>query len=149
MDTHGDGNRNGYGDGAKRTAIEEPVSEPGLTTAPLPSSRKIFVEGARPGVRVAMREIALSPTRHARDGTVEVNEPVVVYDTSGPYTDPDAAIDIRKGLAPLRRRGSWGAATWRRCRACRPSTVAGARTILGWTRSDSPICESPCAPSGG
>jgi phosphomethylpyrimidine synthase len=103
MDTHGDGNRNGYGDGAKRTAIEEPVSDPGLTTAPLPSSRKIFVEGARPGVRVAMREIALSPTRHARDGAVEVNEPVVVYDTSGPYTDPDAAIDIRKGLTPLRR----------------------------------------------
>jgi len=103
MDTQGDGNRNGYGDGAKRTAIEEPVSEPGLTTAPLPSSRKIFVEGARPGVRVAMREITLSPTRHARDGAVEVNEPVVVYDTSGPYTDPDAAIDIRKGLAPLRR----------------------------------------------
>src|SRR3990172_6008774 len=105
MDTHGDGNRNGYGDGdgAKRTAIEEPVSEAGLTTARLPSSRKIFVEGVRPGGRVAMREIALSPPRHARDGAVEVNEPVVVYDTSGPYTDPAAAIDIRKGLAPQRR----------------------------------------------
>jgi len=76
-----------------------------LTTAPFPASRKIYVEGTQPGVRVAMREISLSPTRHAKDGAVEQNEPVVAYDTSGPYTDPQATIDIHKGLAPLRR--SW------------------------------------------
>ena len=76
-----------------------------LTTAPFPASRKIYVEGTQPGVRVAMREISLSPTRHAKDGAVEQNEPVVAYDTSGPYTDPQATVDIRKGLATLRR--SW------------------------------------------
>ncbi|HWN45398.1 MAG TPA: phosphomethylpyrimidine synthase ThiC, partial [Thermoanaerobaculia bacterium] len=68
-----------------------------LTTEPFPNSTKVYVEGERPGVRVPMREIRLSPTR-----TVE-NPPVTVYDTSGPYTDPRAAIDVYKGLAPLRR----------------------------------------------
>ena len=68
--------------------------------APLPSSRKIHVEGSRPDLRVPMREIAQSDTP-ASFG-VEKNPPFVVYDTSGPYTDPAAAIDIRKGLPALR-----------------------------------------------
>ncbi len=68
--------------------------------APLPSSRKIHVEGSRPDVRVPMREIAQSDTP-ASFGA-ETNPPIVVYDTSGPYTDPAAAIDIRKGLPALR-----------------------------------------------
>ncbi len=71
--------------------------------APLPNSRKIHVEGSRADVRVPMREIAQSDTP-ASFGA-EKNPPIVVYDTSGPYTDPDAAIDIRKGLPPLR--ASW------------------------------------------
>jgi phosphomethylpyrimidine synthase len=49
-----------------------------------------------------MREIRLTPTRLMNSGEVESNPPFVVYDTSGPYTDPDVKIDIRKGLAPLR-----------------------------------------------
>jgi phosphomethylpyrimidine synthase len=71
--------------------------------APLPSSRKIYVVGSRADVRVPMREIAQSDTSAAwsADG-VERNPPIVVYDTSGPYTDPAATIDIRKGLLPLR-----------------------------------------------
>src|ERR1700681_2688517 len=60
---------------------------------PLPNSRKIYVEGSRPDIRVPMREIAQSDTP-ASFG-VETNPPIVVYDTSGPYTDPDASIDIR------------------------------------------------------
>jgi len=76
-----------------------------LTTRPFPESRKIYIEGSRPGVRVAMREIRLTPTRAVKDGSVEENPPAVVYDTSGPYTDPDVAIDIRNGLPALRR--SW------------------------------------------
>src|SRR6266699_2625580 len=68
--------------------------------APLPNSRKIYVEGSRPDVRVPMREIAQSDTP-ASFGA-EKNPPVVVYDTSGPYTDPTAQIDIRRGLPPLR-----------------------------------------------
>ncbi len=68
--------------------------------APLPNARKIYIGGSRPDVRVPMREIAQSDTP-ASFGA-EKNPPIVVYDTSGPYTDPDAAIDVRKGLPPLR-----------------------------------------------
>ena len=69
---------------------------------PLPNSRKIYVEGSRPDLRVPMRAIAQADTP-ASFGA-EVNPPIVVYDTSGPYTDPATKIDIRSGLAPLRAR---------------------------------------------
>src|SRR5205814_4543324 len=66
---------------------------------PLPASRKIYVVGSRPDVRVPMREIAQSdtPAAWSTDGA-EKNPSIAVYDTSGPYTDPAVAIDIRKGL---------------------------------------------------
>lgn len=62
-----------------------------LTREPLPASRKIHITGSRPDLRVPMREIALSN-----------GEQVTVYDTSGPYTDPQAGIDVRRGLPALR-----------------------------------------------
>src|SRR5215472_1520052 len=68
---------------------------------PLPGSRKVYVGGPG-GMRVPFREIGLSPTRGAR-GEVEINPPLRVYDTSGPYTDPDVAIDLHQGLVELRR----------------------------------------------
>ena len=68
--------------------------------APLPNSSKIYVAGSRPDIRVPMREIAQSDTP-ASFGA-EKNPPIVVYDTSGPYTDPAATIDIRRGLPALR-----------------------------------------------
>jgi phosphomethylpyrimidine synthase len=67
---------------------------------PLPNSRKIYVEGSRPDIRVPMREISQSDTP-ASFGA-EKNPPITVYDCSGPYSDPAAKIDIRTGLAPLR-----------------------------------------------
>ena len=67
---------------------------------PLPNSRKIYVEGSRPDIRVPMREISLSETPTEFGG--EPNPPVRVYDTSGPYTDPEARIDLRQGLPRLR-----------------------------------------------
>ena len=67
---------------------------------PFPNSRKVYVDGSRPDLRVPMREISLADT-HASGG-VEKNPPVYVYDTSGPYTDPQARIDLRRGLPPLR-----------------------------------------------
>lgn len=67
-----------------------------------PASKKVYVEGSRPDIRVPMREITLSPTK-TETGIIE-NEPVRVYDTSGPYTDPDFQPDIQKGLLPLRKR---------------------------------------------
>jgi phosphomethylpyrimidine synthase len=67
---------------------------------PLPNSRKVHVEGSRPDIRVPMREITQTDTPAAFGA--EKNPAIFVYDTSGPYTDPSAAIDIRSGLAPLR-----------------------------------------------
>jgi phosphomethylpyrimidine synthase len=90
----------------------DPV-QPVAATAALPASRKIHVPGSRPDLRVPMREISLGPTRRhaaaARGSSpaggeeLAPNPPLVVYDTSGPYTDPAAAIDVRRGLPPLRR----------------------------------------------
>ena len=73
---------------------------------PLPNSRKIYVEGSRPDLRVPMREIAQADTPAWDKSTegAEVNPPLAVYDTSGPYTDPAAKIDIRSGLPALRAR---------------------------------------------
>jgi phosphomethylpyrimidine synthase len=70
---------------------------------PLPNSRKVYVEGSRPDLRVPMREITQSDTP-ASFGAAESNPPIFVYDTSGPYTDPSVKIDIRSGLAPLRQK---------------------------------------------
>jgi phosphomethylpyrimidine synthase len=68
--------------------------------APLPASRKIYVQGSRADVRVPMREISQTDTP-ASFGA-EKNPPLAVYDTSGPYTDPQARIDVRHGLPALR-----------------------------------------------
>jgi phosphomethylpyrimidine synthase len=68
---------------------------------PLPGSRKIYVPGSREDLQVPMREIALAET-HSQQG-VDINPPLAVYDTSGSYTDPNADIDIRQGLPPLRQ----------------------------------------------
>ena len=68
--------------------------------APLPNSRKIYVEGSRSEIRVPMREIAQGDTPTTFGA--EKNPAIVVYDTSGPYTDPAADIDIRHGLPALR-----------------------------------------------
>jgi phosphomethylpyrimidine synthase len=70
--------------------------------APLPASRKIYVEGSRADLRVPMREITQSVTPASSIDQEEVNPPLTVYDTSGAYTDPDAQIDIRRGLVALR-----------------------------------------------
>ncbi|WP_374473840.1 phosphomethylpyrimidine synthase ThiC, partial [Arenimonas sp.] len=70
-------------------------------TRPIPGSRKVHVAGSRPDLQVPMREIALSPTPRVF-GVQEPNAPFTVYDTSGPYTDPDARIDLATGLPALR-----------------------------------------------
>jgi phosphomethylpyrimidine synthase len=69
---------------------------------PLSGSTKIYISGSRPDIRVPMREIRQSPTPLG-DGKFEENPPLTVYDTSGPYTDPEAQIDIYKGLLPVRQ----------------------------------------------
>ena len=82
--------------------IQLPLQE-GISCEPFASSKKIYVEGLLyPHIKVAMREIALSPTRLGNSGKTSPNAPVIVYDTSGPYTDENIAIDIKNGLPRLR-----------------------------------------------
>ncbi len=70
------------------------------TKQPFTNSRKVYVQGSRPDIQVPFREISLSDTPSAFGA--EKNPPVMVYDTSGPYTDPNVTIDIRNGLPALR-----------------------------------------------
>ena len=78
--------------------------ETGLTTMPLPSSRKVYVKGTKAGVEVPFREITLSSAPHGhsngRSKGGDERPTMCVYDTSGPYTDPQVSIDIRRGLPP-------------------------------------------------
>src|SRR5438874_959482 len=70
---------------------------------PLPNSRKVFVAGKlHPDIRVPFREISLAPTK-TMSGEIEVNAPVPVYDTSGPWGSNDVDLDVTRGLPPLRR----------------------------------------------
>jgi phosphomethylpyrimidine synthase len=79
---------------------------------PLPNSRKVYVQGSQPDIRVPMREISQADTPLMFSGEVgkggaagsEPNPPIYVYDCSGPYSDPAAKIDIRTGLPALRTR---------------------------------------------
>ncbi|MEY5046835.1 MAG: phosphomethylpyrimidine synthase ThiC [Bacteroidota bacterium] len=75
-----------------------------ITREPLTGSKKIYVPGSLHNIKVAMREITVSDTviKSATGTKTTPNEPVTVYDTSGPYTDPNVEIDIKKGLARLR-----------------------------------------------
>jgi phosphomethylpyrimidine synthase len=75
-----------------------------ITREPLTGSKKIYVRGTLHDINVAMREIELTPTQQkSKDVHTSVaNDPVVVYDTSGPFTDPDIDIDLKKGIHRLR-----------------------------------------------
>ena len=70
------------------------------STKPLDGSSKIYVEGSRPDIQVPMREIHLEDTGSSFGA--ERNPPIPVYDTSGPYTDPDVQISLLQGLADVR-----------------------------------------------
>ncbi|MBK9283637.1 MAG: phosphomethylpyrimidine synthase ThiC [Sphingobacteriaceae bacterium] len=74
-----------------------------ISCKPISGSKKVFVKGNIHPIQVAMREITLSPTKHA-NGKIEENKPVTVYDTSGPYTDPNIKIDIKKGIERIREK---------------------------------------------
>lgn len=77
-----------------------------LSKQPFPNSEKVYVEGSTPSIRVGMRKISLTDTLVGGDESnpeLAPNAPIQVYDTSGPYTDPTVAIDLRNGLPPLRK----------------------------------------------
>ena len=81
--------------------IDKAPEQEAISCKPFSGSKKIFVAGKLHPINVAMREIILSPTKLS-NGKTEENASVIVYDTSGPYTDEAATIDIKKGLPRLR-----------------------------------------------
>jgi phosphomethylpyrimidine synthase len=83
-------------------AIKPTNDDQTLENSSLPNSKRIYLEGSQPGVRVPFREISQNVTRNF-DNTLEENSPVRVYDTSGPWGDPAIKSDVRQGLAELRR----------------------------------------------
>ncbi len=77
-----------------------------LEGSAFPNSKRIYITATQPGVRVPMREIQLSPTLiggSKEQPQYEENEAIPVYDTSGPYGDPQIAINVQQGLAKLRQ----------------------------------------------
>jgi phosphomethylpyrimidine synthase len=77
-----------------------------ITRDPFPNSRRIYVEGSDPSIQVPMREITQADTvdrTAGPDAPRTENPAITVYDTSGPYTDPDVAIDVHRGLEPVRQ----------------------------------------------
>ena len=84
------------------TYLRDAAAVDDASIQPLPNSRKIYVTGSRPDIRVPMRAIHQSATSSELGG--EQNPPVLVYDTSGPYSDPAVPIDLRRGLPALRRK---------------------------------------------
>ncbi len=83
---------------------EKLPSEKSITTTPFPKSQKIFVNGKiHPEIKVAMREIEVSKGVATKLGNSST-EKISVYDTSGPYTDPNIVIDVKRGIAPIREK---------------------------------------------
>ena len=89
---------------AKTEAIPSATSK--ITRDPFPSSKKVYVDGAiHSELKVAMREITLTDSKPMfSNGEFQksLNPPIAVYDTSGPYTDPEISIDVRSGIPRLR-----------------------------------------------
>jgi phosphomethylpyrimidine synthase len=84
---------------------KENLTEQVISRSPFPGSRKVYVKGHLHDIEVAMREVKLNDTKlQGRFGAIEPNPPVTIYDTSGPFTDPDIAIDVKLGLPRLRER---------------------------------------------
>jgi len=77
------------------------ISQEGITTGPFPNSKKIYEEGAIHKIKVPHRSIELSETK-TTEGEIIKNPPVTVYDTSGPYTDPEYKVDLEIGLPKIR-----------------------------------------------
>nr|WP_319399878.1 phosphomethylpyrimidine synthase ThiC [uncultured Carboxylicivirga sp.] len=80
---------------------QQKISQKGITTGPFPSSKKIYEKGTIFDIEVAHRSIELSDTKTS-EGEILQNPSITVYDTSGPYTDPNYQVDLEKGLPKLR-----------------------------------------------
>ena len=76
-----------------------------ITRDPYPASKKIYVKGEMHDINVAMREVSLADTKlHGPNSKGTPNPPITIYDTSGPYTDPNIDIDVKKGIPRIREK---------------------------------------------
>src|SRR5437016_7633813 len=106
------GNPHSSQNGGARAVVSQTNNENASLPNALPNSKKVYISGQmHSDVRVPFREISLAPTK-TMSGAMEVNEPVRVYDTSGPWGDPSVTLDPIKGLPPSRpdwilKRGEW------------------------------------------
>jgi len=97
------GNPHSPRNGGTRAVVSQTNNENASPPNALPNSKKVYISGQlHPDVRVPFREISLAPTK-TMTGEIEINEPVRVYDTSGPWGDPSMTLDPTQGLPPLRR----------------------------------------------
>lgn len=81
---------------------EKLPSQETISRTPFTNSKKIYVKGLLHPIHVPMREIQLTPTTDRFRNIIDENPPVTVYDTSGPYTDPNQEINVLKGLSKIR-----------------------------------------------
>jgi phosphomethylpyrimidine synthase len=91
-------------DKAKYMKSENSSPKELITRTPFPGSKKVYIQGENSDVKVAMRAVQLSPTK-IEGKVISENPQVYIYDTSGPYTDPEKEIDVRKGIEEIRK--SW------------------------------------------
>src|SRR5216110_2698152 len=97
------GNPHSPQNGGTRAVVSQTNNENASLPEALPNSKKVYVSGQlHPDIRIPFREISLAPTK-TMTGEIEINEPVCVYDTSGPWGDPSVTPDPIQGLPPLRR----------------------------------------------
>lgn len=88
-------------------------------------SHKVYLPGTLfPNIRVGMRKVEQVPSVsfEGEEKVVTPNAEVFVYDTSGPFSDPDIQVDLKKGLTACVKSGSWAEATWSSCRKSLPTT---------------------------
>src|SRR4029077_8505965 len=96
------GNPHSRQNGGTRAVVSQTNNENASPPDALPNSKKVYVAGEiHPDLRVPFREISLAPTK-TMTGEIEINEPVPVYDTSGPWGDPSVTLDPIQGLPALR-----------------------------------------------
>src|SRR5205085_3896870 len=96
------GNPHSPQNGGTRAVVSQTNNENASPPDALPNSKKVYFAGKiHPDIRVPFREISLAPTK-TMSGEIEINEPVRVYDTSGPWGDPQFHCDVTQGLPALR-----------------------------------------------
>ena len=140
--------------GGTRAVVSQTNNENASPPDALPNSKKVYVAGEiHPDIRVPFREISLAPTK-TMSGEIEINEPVRVYDTSGPWGDPGVTLDPIQGLPPLRRdwilkRGDVEEINGRVVQPIDDGYLSEAHAVHAKSKRPTPNAEHPASNSNG